>query len=126
MYSKNMVGWTKAQKLRIERVLALGCAICGHDNHGSKLEVDHLVEGNRRLGHQYTICLCSFHHRGTPPQLVERPVTLVDGSKLFVQAYGSRRSLWEATQRRLGLPCNWPESKLVPRKLIQESHDVWD
>lgn len=82
MYSKNMVGWTKAQKLRIERVLALGCAICGHDNHGSKLE---------------------------------RPVTLVDGSKLFVQAYGSRRSLWEATQRRLGLPCDWPVSKIVQR-----------
>jgi Recombination enhancement, RecA-dependent nuclease len=126
MYSKNQVGWSRPEKERIQQALLLGCAICGHDNHGSKLEVDHLIEGNRRVGHGYTIILCSFHHRGVSPRMLERPVTVASGSKLFTQAYGTRRSLWEATQRRLGLPCDWPVSRIVPRRLVQELTDVGD
>jgi Recombination enhancement, RecA-dependent nuclease len=121
IWHKNMVAWTKAEKIRIEQVLALGCCICGFDN---PLEVHHLLLGGRRMGNYYTICLCAYHHRHVPPRNHIKPVTLVQGSKPFTQAYGTQRSLWEATQRRLGLECNWPDSKLVPRRL--SNLEVWD
>lgn len=117
MFSKNAVGWTKDQKERAVRMLELGCVICGHDNHGSKLEIHHLLENGRRMTHTHTIVLCEWHHQRHGQKFHPRPVALVDGSKPFTQAYGTQRSLWEATQRRLGLECNWPESKLVPRRM---------
>lgn len=115
MWHKNMVGATKAEKARFLQILALGCVICGHDNHNSKLEIHHLIEGNKRMGHGYTICLCAYHHRGVGQ--VHAQTALSHGSKPFTQAYGTQRSLWEATQRRLGLEIDWPASKILPRRI---------
>jgi Recombination enhancement, RecA-dependent nuclease len=117
MMHRNYIGATRTEKERFVQILFLGCAICGHDNHGAKLEIHHLIQGNRRLGHWWTICLCEYHHQRHGPKYHFKPVCLVDGSKPFTQAYGTQRSLWEATQRRLGLECNWPESRIIPRRI---------
>jgi Recombination enhancement, RecA-dependent nuclease len=117
MMHKNHVGASKAEKERFVQILSLGCAICGHDNHGSKLEIHHLIDAGRRMGHNFSICLCEWHHRRSGPKNHLKPVSLVDGSKPFTQAYSSQRSLWEATQRRLGLPINWPGTKVLPRRM---------
>jgi hypothetical protein len=119
------VGWTKAQKERIARVLALGCCICGLETHGSPLEVHHLISGGKRMGHDFTVCLCRYHHRGIGYHrrlMIDRGPSLAHGSKLFTEAYGSQQNLWMRTQTRLGLPCNWPTSKIVPRQSLIEGN----
>ena len=107
---RNYVAWTKAEKERIRKALQLGCCVTGAM---SGLEVHHLLSGGKRMGHTYTIVLAKGLHQKYLPNVT----SLADGSKPFTQAYGTQRSLWEATQRRLGLECNWPESKIVPRRM---------
>lgn len=114
IWHKNQKRPTRKEMARIERMKLHGCVICGGPG-----EVHHIVEANKRLGHWYSFMLCAGHHRGQwdPNFEYSKRVALSDGSKLFVEAFGSEKSLWEATQRRLGLPCNWPESKIVPRRI---------
>jgi hypothetical protein len=119
MFNKNAVGWTKAEKERIRQALRLGCCVTGAT---SNLEVHHLLSGGKRMGHGFTGVLAKGLHQ----KYLANVTSLADGSKPFTAAYGTQRSLWEATQRRLGLPCNWAASKIVPRRLVQESTDVWD
>lgn len=109
MYSRNYIGWTKAEKARIERALELGCCIGGLTDE--PLEVHHLLLGGKRMGHWYTIVLARPYHQNTLAWIT----SLGHGSKAFTAAYGTQRSLFEATQRRLGLPCDWPVSKIVQR-----------
>lgn len=115
---------TKYEQERIEAMLRLGCVCCarlGIPNVAS--EVHHLVEGNRRLGHYYSLPCCPGHHRGawTPEQRQCIPegerVAISDGRKLFVNVYGSERFLWTLVQKRLKLPALWPVSKIIPRSV---------
>jgi len=115
---------TKAEAARRERMIALGCVAC-RVQFGvvdQPAEEHHIVVGNRRLGHGYSLPLCAGHHRGVWPDfealgtnLVEPPVSIASGVPLFEEAYGTQRELWEMTQDDLGLPKDWPESKIVPR-----------
>lgn len=112
MYSKHQVGWTKAEKLRIQRALQLGCCLTGVTDE--PLEVHHLLDGGKRMGHGYTIVIARSAHQN----LGLGVTSIAHGSKAFEKTYQTNdRRLWEATQRRLGLPCNWPESKVLPRRL---------
>ena len=110
MWSKNQIAWTKAEKERIRQALQLGCCVTGQT---SGVEIHHLLSGGKRMGHWYTIVLAKGLHQKYLP----RVTSLADGSKPFTAAYGSQQSLWLATQRRLGLECNWPASKVLPRRL---------
>jgi hypothetical protein len=65
---------TVAQRARWDRARDFGCLACylnatrGEPTlrpYGVKLEIHHLTNGARRLGHDETICLCVFHHTGT-------------------------------------------------------------
>lgn len=114
---------TVAEAARIYRMLEMGCIAC-RIQFGIKItaEVHHIVEGNRRLGHWFTLPLCPGHHRGVWPDfevlgtdLVRPPVSLADGSKRFEAEYGTERELWERVQRELQLAVIWPVSKIVPR-----------
>lgn len=67
----------------------------------------HLKSGNMRRGHEYGIGLCVWHHRGHPlpgltsPQMRELfGPSLMDGSRLFHETYGSDDELL-AMQNRL-------------------------
>lgn len=117
---------TSEEAQRIERILTLGCICCvdaGYQRHGEKLEVHHLLDDNRRLGHWYTIVLCVGHHQGRfstrQRDLIvpEKLVSISSGSKAFVAAFDSDRNLWVVTQTVLGLPAEFPQSKILPRRI---------
>lgn len=70
-------------------------------------DAHHLLSGGIRIGHMATIGLCVWHHRGMPEmngypsELCRRVLgpSLMDGSKLFREAYGSDEELLELQRR---------------------------
>lgn len=101
----------QADRLRFERLIDLGCICCWKMEvvYGySRPEIHHLVEGYR-LGHQYTIPLCSWHHRGEPMEL-DMPKShaemlfgynLHDNKKGFIREFGTERQLLEEVNKWL-------------------------
>lgn len=118
---------TKAEQAWIERVKAYGCICCLEAKFRppwrTATEIHHIVEGNRRLGHFYVLPLCPGHHRGvfTARQRAamqpDRVVAISHGLKRFVAAFGTERELWEILRDHVGLHVEWPESKILPRRL---------
>jgi|SRR5689334_5304052 len=113
---------TKYEQQRFDAMMRLGCVCCAQlDIPNPAIDRHHIVKGNKRLGHWYTLPLCPGHHRGvwTPEQIELIPpdlrIAISDGSKLFEKQYGSERELWTKVQRRLKLPTVWPSSKILPR-----------
>lgn len=82
------------------------------------LEYNHTKSGNIRRGHLYGYALCVWHHRGNqaqPPdgwthaQLRDRyGPSLMDGSALFSESYGSDDELIEIQRLILSDPANFP------------------
>jgi RecA-dependent nuclease len=116
---------TQAEQDRIDRLRPMGCSACatlGIPNV-NRLELHHLVQANKRLGHWYSIFLCCQHHRGMfweellliiPERL---QISLADGRKLWNQFYPTERQLWEVAQERLHLAKDWSESRILPRRI---------
>lgn len=73
-------------------------------------EIHHLLSGNRRRGHMFTVGLCSYHHRGFEGKatLSARGLEIVgpslaDGSKPFHAAFfGTDDAMLEYQNRLLG------------------------
>lgn len=59
---------TKADLARFDKLIKLGCIVT-RLYHGKYAEPDihHLLSGNKRRGHRYTIPLSPWFHRGLPP-----------------------------------------------------------
>lgn len=61
---------TKAQQERFEAIRSVGCVSCLRLGIRSACEIHHLTIGGRhgqkRRGHDFTIGLCPWHHRGDP------------------------------------------------------------
>lgn len=116
---------TSAEALRIVRMMDLGCLPCASVGYFgvTRKECHHLVSGNRRLGHWYTLCLCAGHHQGdwTTDQcqciLEKDRVAISDGRKAFKHIYGPEMDLWLKTQHMLKLDDELPQSKIVPRRV---------
>ncbi len=112
---------TKPEKDRIDRMLKLGCAACAELGLWMTAEVHHIVEGNRRMGHWFTIPLCPGHHRNVWMEeqvaVVPKLVSIAHGRKEFVKYYSDERALWTRVQIRLDLSTKWPQSKILPRKV---------
>ena len=114
---------TKYERMRIEAMMRLGCVFCAVLGvvNAHQLECHHIVDGNRRLGHWYSLPCCAGHHRlmWTPEQrqifTPEQLVGVASGSKAFEPIYGTEREMWVKVQRRLKLPAIWVPSKIVPR-----------
>lgn len=77
---------TKAQIARWQRFESLGCIACWQHGVYSVPEVQHLLSGGRRKGHDFTIPLCPYHHRGVGQGI---GTSLAFGSKPFHEQYGS-------------------------------------
>ena len=97
---------TKADKKRYRQLAELGCICCrklGYQNAG---EIHHLVEGYR-LGNEFTICLCSWHHRGQPITTYKGVTAIVlgpnlrDNKKAFIKLFGTERELLLETDKWL-------------------------
>jgi Recombination enhancement, RecA-dependent nuclease len=91
---------------RFAKLYALGCVVSRtFFNRWEPAEIHHLVEGSRRLGHQFTIPLFPWFHRGVPPQFEMRPSeceeklgpSLARSKRAFVEKFGTERELLSKT-----------------------------
>ena len=107
----------------MEAMTKLGCCACAELGipNGRNIQVHHLLEGNRRLGHNFSIPLCPQHHLGynwqelwgVIPEALQ--ISISDGRKAWNAAYPSERELWGKVQSRLHLSKDWPASKVLLR-----------
>jgi hypothetical protein len=115
---------TKNEAERIEAMMRLGCRACASLNLFCPAdECHHIVEGNKRLGHNFTIPLCRGHHRGIwNPELQEilspqELVAISSGRHAWRRIYPNEFELWCSVQDRLHLPKLWPVSKILLRNV---------
>lgn len=104
---------TKAQALRLARVAAMRCIACEREGVSQpwQTEVHHLVDkGSRKHsgGHDATIPLCAWHHRGLCKENVSGQgmdtlygPSLARTKRAFVIRYGTERELLATVDGRL-------------------------
>lgn len=110
MHSKAK-GPTQAERVRWGRIQDDGCLACHLEGIGYQPpEIHHLIVGNKRAGHDQTIGLCPWHHRGIPVQgLTTAAMRLNYGPALaltpreFRNHYGPDKRLLALQNQRLGL-----------------------
>lgn len=88
---------TAAESVWMAAVAQLGCIVCRRQGRGFvPCAVHHIIEGQRRLGHMFTIGLCDpGHHQNSPdPEQISRH----PNKARFTAAYGSEYELLEFTQ----------------------------
>lgn len=102
---------TKAEKARMDAIKDGPCVCCAYLELPSAWpEIHHLLSGNRRRGHMYTVGLCPYHHRGVNSGLLARNPdaamgpSLAHGSKPFHAAFfGTDDAMLEYQNRLLGI-----------------------
>ena len=92
---------TAAQKKRMSKIAALPCLPCLTQNMIRASTVQHVTEGYRRLGHDYTYGSCPWHHQGykvdgltahTKQQLMGiLGPSFAHGRRAFEERYGDER-----------------------------------
>ena len=100
---------TKAQVQRFQAIADLGCVACLLDGRGGEPpDIHHLLSGGKRRGHDATIGLCPWHHRGQPKNgLGEVGMRALFGPSMhhhkraFIERYGSDDALLEMQDRLL-------------------------
>jgi hypothetical protein len=137
MMHRNYTYPTKADRDRERAARKLGC-ILSRDRMARGLpvpkqgpvDIDHLVNPGKRLGHGYSIPLHPWYHRGVVPypltskeEARERyGASVTDGSKAFLASHGvTRLELYQMTQGLLGLPTELPKSKIFKREALSEA-----
>lgn len=89
---------TKTEARRMDTIKELGECMCCKQRGmiGHYIEVHHLLSGNKRRGHLYTVGLCPWHHRGVPMYGYKKADmiciyghSLAHGSKPFRRMFGS-------------------------------------
>ncbi len=99
---------------RFAALYALGCVVSRLIDVGrwEPAEIHHLVEGRKRLGHQFTIPLSPWFHRGIPSSFDVRPSqatkalgpSLALNKRAFVDRFGRERQLLELTNELIAVP----------------------
>lgn len=102
---------TKAEAEWMSRIVSHGCVACGIDGTLTKSEdgvyepvrpeVHHILRGGRRVGHLFTLPLCTLHHRGESPH-ARHPY-----KARFEARYGSELDLLARLKRELGYFDDW-------------------
>lgn len=121
IWHKNAVRATPEELARNDLIRSLGCMCCALKGDVSKkpVEIHHIKSGNKRMGHLYTIPLCSAHHRGKRGFKMTIEPAVHDGMKAFKAAWGyTDLELWQKLQQLLKLDDSLPPSKIFKR----ESH----
>lgn len=95
---------TKSEQARFDKLHKIGCIVTRvYFGTFSPCEIHHLVEGNRRLGHEFTIPLTPWYHRGVVQNISQETAELVYGPskaispRQFRERFGSDRELLEMT-----------------------------
>ena len=104
---------TEAQAWRLEQIAAMPCIACEKEQcaQPNRTEVHHLVDkGTRALsgGHDSTMPLCSWHHRGEPLEGMSSAdmefycgPSLALSKRKFVELYGTERELLAEVDAKL-------------------------
>lgn len=118
---------TSLEYERMDHIRTLGCMCCALKGDVSEkvIEIHHVIRGNKRLGHWYTIPLCTAHHRGERGIKGTKEVAVHGGMKAFRAAYGyDDLELWQRLQVVLGLDDSLPPSKIFKRDALSEAERV--
>jgi len=93
---------TKEYRRRFEHLREIGCICClSYGLKNTWIQVHYIVEGNKRLGHAYTLPLCYWHHEGVPPEGLTRDAAesmvgpSLKSKKRFNEVFGGERELLE-------------------------------
>lgn len=87
---------------RYDLLQQIGCIACSIEGAGyAAPDCHHIVEGNKRLGDEYTLPLCPWHHRGVLPS--KPGPSLAKSKREFVARYGTERELLEKVDRLIRL-----------------------
>ena len=96
----------------------IGCIACRIDKRGYvPADAHHILSGGKRRGHEFTIPLCLWHHRGQgifSPRIMEQGFgpSLAHNSKAFHLRYGSDDELLALTKQRVAEHNkNWEHSR---------------
>ena len=91
---------SKKDQARFRALQDLGCICCNILGVYSPPDIHHILSGGRRMGNEYTIGLCPHHHRGMGKEATELfGPSLADGSKPFVDWWGTEASLLDKVNR---------------------------
>ena len=93
---------TREEHCRMRDLPELGCICCALQHVFRMAQVHHLVEGNKRLGHLYTLALCPEHHTGEEGL---GWLSVHKNKKAFEKRFGTQRELLEL-QNELLTACN--------------------
>ncbi len=103
---------TAKQRARMAKVKQLPCVACrkrGAPFQCGVTEVHHLLNSSKRRGHDFTVSLCTWHHRAVPLiGCTSKAMTDTFGpslrlaSKKFHEVFGDDDSLLAETNRLLG------------------------
>lgn len=102
---------TKAEAARMSAIKELGVCVACHQlglTGSQYVDIHHLISGNKRRGHMFTVGACPWHHRGHPLQGHSANETrkllgpsLEHGSKPFRAKFGTDDELLELQNRLL-------------------------
>lgn len=91
----------KSDLAHLDAVQQLGCVACYTEGVYSPAEIHHVVDGNKRLGHQYVLPLCVPHHRGGGDGISVPYVSRHPYKKRFELRYGTEEDLLLIVETRL-------------------------
>ena len=98
---------TAAERKRMRKLVEIGCIVCRNERGCyTPPEIHHILDCGRRIGHLYTIPLCTHHHKQSPADSGE--VGRHQNKTEWMRRYGSEAELLEQTNRILcqkGLSC---------------------
>lgn len=138
-----MVGKTKAanksERDRMSAIKDLPCLPCmlvlykQVFRKAKQSTVQHVVEGFRRLGHEYTYGSCAYHHLGHNDEGMSNQKmmgifgpSLAHGKRTFQGTFGSERNLVKVQNLLLK---RWEESSwgsyMPPRNVLLEVVNKW-
>jgi hypothetical protein len=87
---------------RFDALQRIGCIACRILGVHSQADVHHVLSGGRRRGHQDTIPLCPWHHRGVLPPHQDLGPSLANGSKPFHARFGRQEELLTMVNELIG------------------------
>lgn len=132
MWHRKWVRPTAFEKLRMDAMMKGGCALSLYRRERGllvpgrgKIECQHLVRNNKRMGHWYTIPLHIYYHQGQIRQVASTReearelygASLKDSMRVFRESHGlDDLELWVWLQGRLGMSAELPASKVFKRQ----------
>lgn len=103
---------TEKDRQRYRRIQKIGCIACRKLGYDSPAEIHHLNQGGhagmKRLGNQFTIGLCPYHHRNHPGPSTRRAMeeiygpSLAGASKRFREKFGTDDELLALQNELIG------------------------